>query len=412
MWDAAKYVELASDPLIYLSFGAEVRERFEYYENRNWDAGLDDGYLLQRYIAHADLHLGSNARLFTQLASNFATDRAGGPRPTDEDRLDLHQAFLDVRLALSPSAPVTVRVGRQEIDYEDARLITVREGANVRLSFDAVRAMQPIGGWRLDVFVAAPVETSPAVFDDGWEKGQRLWGAYAFGPILVDTLEVDLFYFGFDNRRATFDEGTAHEVRHSLGARVSGEPAGFDYNVELVGQFGDFGSGSIRAWMVASDLGYTLRSSSLQPRIGLQANATSGDEDLRDGDLQTFNPLFPQASYFSDASLIGPLNHIDVDPALTVSPMKAVAIQLRYDAFWRESLADGVYQTSRALITTGQGNPSRYVGGEAAIRAQWRATSHTTLVATYSHFFSGPFLRGAGLSRDLDFVACWFSYRL
>lgn len=164
-------------------------------------------------------------------------------------------------------------------------------------------------------------------------------------------------------------------------------PGAIDYNVELVYQFGSFGDGTIRAWMAASDVGYTFRAAPLRPRLGIQVNATSGDDDPLVRDLQTFNPLFPQASYFSDANLIGPLNHVDVHPALALRPTDALALLLHYDTFWRESLEDGLYRTSGALITTGQGHSSRHVESELALRVQWQPDPHA--VAAYTHFFAG-----------------------
>ena len=411
-WDHLKYIALTSDPSTYLSLGADLRERFEYFRNLDWGRGPDDGYLLHRFMVHGDVHLGARLRGFVQLTSNFATGRAGGPGPVDEDQLDLHQAFGDVQLDISRAGPLTIRAGRQEIDYESARLITTREGANVRLSFDAVRLMQRVGRWQVDAFASAPVETDPGVFDDGRVPGQLLWGGYAFGPITTDALALDAFYFGFKRRDAAFDQGSAHESRHSIGVRASGKPASFDYNVELVYQLGSFGAGAINAWMVASDTGYAFHSVALQPRFGIQVNATSGDRDPSDPDLQTFNPLFPDASYFSDARLIGPLNHVDVHPAVTLHPIDQLSVMLHYDAFWRESLADGVYRTSGVLITTGQASRARHVGSELALRVQWQSDRHTTFVASYSHFFAGPFLRDAGLSSDVDFFALWISYRL
>jgi hypothetical protein len=193
--------------------------------------------------------------------------------------------------------------------------------------------------------------------------------------------------------------------------RASGTPGAVDYNLELVYQFGSFGAGGIRAWMVASDTGYTLDSSAARPRLGIQLNATSGDKDPLDPDLQTFNPLFPQASYFTDANLIGPLNHVDVHPMVSLRLIERLAVAVHYDVFWRTRLADGLYRTSGALIVPGQGTSSRHVGSELALRAQWQLDRHATLVATYSHFFVGPFLEEAGHGRDLDFFATWLSYR-
>jgi len=61
-------------------------------------------------------------------------------------------------------------------------------------------------------------------------------------------------------------------------------------------QWGSFGRGEIRGWMVASDTGYTFPSLPLKPRLGVKANIASGDEEPADQDLQTFNHLFPKGS--------------------------------------------------------------------------------------------------------------------
>lgn len=412
LWDPLKYIRLGRHPATHLSLGADIRERFEYFRNRQWMGGLNDAYLLHRLMVHGDLHLGEHVRGFVQLTNNFAIDRVGGPGPLDEDWLDLHQAFLDVDIEIPHVGALTIRAGRQEIDYEDARLITTRDGANVRLSFDAVRLMQHVVDWRIDALLAAPVETNRGIFDDGPIPGQLLWGAYALGPIITEVLSLDIFYFGLERRDAVFDQGRAQELRHTLGVRASGEPASFDYNLELVYQLGSFGAGDINAWTAALDAGYTFRSLPLKPRLGLQLNATSGDRDPDDPNLQTFNPLFPQASYFSDANLIGPLNHIDVHPAITLQPAEGTTIMLHYDAFWRESLGDGLYNSGGVLLASGRGSRARYVGSELALRIQWQVNRHTILVASYSRFLAGPFLRDVGLGNDLDFITFWMSYRI
>jgi hypothetical protein len=164
--------------------------------------------------------------------------------------------------------------------------------------------------------------------------------------------------------------------------------------------------------MAASDVGYTIRPLPTRPRIGLQANAVSGDPDVHDADLGTFNPLFPRGSYFSEANLIGPLDLVDLHPALTVEPADGLKIKLDWDFFWRESVSDGLYQSSGALQVSGAGNPARYVGSQGAALARWQATRHAIVAATYSHFFAGRFLQFAGLGNDVDFVGAWVSYAL
>jgi hypothetical protein len=404
VWDPLKYLELDRQRPVFLTLGVDVRERYEYFRNLDWSGDRSGrvGYLIQRVMPYADLHVGGHFRGFFQLTSNLVWGR--DPRPLDRDDLDLLQAFAQLTFG-----SFSIRGGRQEIQYASSRLVSIREGPNVRLAFDGVRVMQHVGEWQIDGFGLVPVRVSPGVFDDGPEPGQRFWGVYATGPILSRLIGIDAYYLGLLRPTASFNERTARELRHTIGTRIWGEPGSFDYNLELVYQTGSFGPGTISAWMVASDTGYTIKQVPTQPRVGLQVNAVSGDNDPLDSDLQTFNPMFPRGSYFSQANLIGPLNLVDMHPALTLKPIEDLAITLDWDFFWRESLGDGLYAPSTALQVPGAGNPARYVGSQGAVLVEWRATRHLGLGATYSRLFAGPFLDAAGLGNDVDFVGLWIS---
>ena len=80
-WDIVKYVQLADG--IFASFGGEARESYERFGNQNFGLSVPspNGYLLQRYLLHADFHLGSRLRLWTELNSSFENGRVGGPEP-------------------------------------------------------------------------------------------------------------------------------------------------------------------------------------------------------------------------------------------------------------------------------------------------------------------------------------------
>jgi len=356
-------------------------------------------------MPHADLHFGRKFQAFFQLTSNLVWGR--DPRPLDRDDLDLLQAFGSLTFG-----SFTVRGGRQEIQYASSRLVSIREGPNVRLAFDGLRVIQRIREWQLAGFALVPGEVRRGVFDDRAEPGQGFWGVYATGPILAERFGLDIYYLGRFRETATFEQGTERELRHTVGVRLWGEPAGVDYNVELAYQTGTFGAGTIGAWMFASDVGYTSKALPARPRLGVQVNATSGDSTPSSDDLQTFNPLFPRGAYFSQANLLGPLNLVDLHPALSLRPSEGLEITLDWDFFWRESLEDGLYLPSTALQVSGAGNPERYVGSQGAVLVQWQATRHAALGATYSHFFAGPFLRFARLGNDVDFVGFWISYAI
>ena len=84
-----------------------------------------------------------------------------------------------MRLPVSETASLTLRVGRQELAYGSSRLISVRESPNVRQSFDGVKGIFDMGTTRIDAFAVKPVETNPGVFDDGSEPHDKFWGLYS-----------------------------------------------------------------------------------------------------------------------------------------------------------------------------------------------------------------------------------------
>jgi hypothetical protein len=395
MWDPIKYLGLNETGSWYLSFGGEGRERYEYFSNPNWGASSkDSGYLLQRYFLHADLHMGEHVRLFSQFQSSLENGRVGGARPTDKDELDVHQLFLDIKVDLDGGNSLTLRSGRQELAYGTQRIVSVREGPNVRQSFDGFRFIYRGPDVQVDAFATRPAETNRYVFDDAPDSAKAFWGTYAVFPFpLLPGANIDLYYLGLYRSRAVFDQGAARETRHSIGTRLWRTAPPLDYNFEALYQWGSFGTGDIRAWTVASDTGYTFASVPLRPRIGLRADIASGDHDPGNQDLQSFNPLFPKGAYFSEAGLIGPVNFIDVNPCIDLHPAKHVTLIFDLDFFWRESSKDGIYNNAIALVSTGRTSDASYIGSMPQVQLLWDMDRHLSLVAIYGHFFAVDFLK-------------------
>lgn len=413
IWDPVKYVPLNDAGSWYFSFGGEARERYEYFNHPNWGSGPPgSGYLLQRYFMHGDLQMGEHARLFSQFQSSLENGRTGGPRPTDKDELDVHQLFLDLKFDFGGDNSFVLRSGRQELSYGTQRLISVREGPNVRQSFDGFRVIYRGGDVQIDGFATKPAQTKRHVFDDGPDNARALWGTYAVLPLpLLPTGTIDLYYFGLYRRTASFDQGSARETRHSVGTRLWRNAAPLDYNFEFLYQWGSFGKGDIRAWTAASDTGYTFAALPLHPRIGLRADIASGDEDPANPDLQSFNPLFPKGAYFSEAGLIGPVNFIDLNPCLDLHLSDRFTMIFDWDFFWRESTRDGLYNSSLARVRSGTTSDARYIGSMPQAQLLWDIDRHLSFVAIYGHFFAGRFLKETGPGEDLDYVTTWLTYK-
>ena len=256
------------------------------------------------------------------------------------------------------------------------------------------------------------MRTKVGVFDDDPDPNQNFWGLYAITPVSwLPGGNVDLYYLGLDRQNARFDQGTADELRHSVGTRIWGRQSGWDYNLEFVYQFGSFGGGDIQAWTAASETGFTFENAPLEPRLGFKANITSGDNNPNNPDLRTFNPLFPRGAYFGEPALIGPANHIDVHPQLDLAIRRNLILTLAWDCFWRENTHDGIYGPAVNLIQTGQTSHARYVGHQAEAMLEWRLDRHFTFTADYAHFFAGDFLKQATPGKDVDYFSVWATFR-
>jgi hypothetical protein len=415
-WDPIKYFPLRkSADNWYLTIGGEAREVWEQIGNDNWgQPPIMNGYLNERYMPYFDLHYGSHVRTFIELKSGLNSFRAGGPRPIDEKKMDFQAAFLEIGTS-SEHSSIHFRVGRQELEYGSGRLIDVREGPNVRLSFDGFMVKSKINSWQVDGFAMRPDEDNPGFFDNSPNSAVKFWGIYATHPVPNKAL-LDLYYLGLDRKEAAFQRGTAQEVRHSVGARISRpiatEHSGWDFDDEALWQFGTFGSANIRAWTVATETGYRFPAVPLEPRFSVKADISSGDHPTSNT-LGTFNPLFPKGNYFGVLATTGPgpINFIDVHPHVELALPQNVSFSADWIVQWRQSLEDGVYAVPGFLIRPADGSKARFVGHRPGTEIRWQANRHLWFQADYGIFYAGSFLKETQPGRNLNYWALWTGYK-
>jgi len=415
-WDPIKYIRLRpARKDWFLSMGGEAREVWEQIGNDNWgQQPFMNAYLNERYMLYFDVHYGKHVRSFVELKSGLNSYRIGGPRPIDEKKLDFQAAFLEVG-AGDERNWIKFRAGRHELEYGSGRLIDVREGPNVRLSFDGFKVKAGVGSWQIDGFAVRPDLDKPGFFDNAPNHAVGFWGVYGVRP-LTKTITLDAYYLGLDRKTAAFNRGAGHEVRHTIGARLSrpiaeGRPS-WDFDDEALWQFGTFGSANIRAWTVASETGYRFTTAPLKPRFSAKADISSGD-DPKTNNLGTFNPLFPKGNYFGVLATAGPgpINFIDVHPRAEATLPQGVTVSVDWIFQWRESLQDGVYSVPGFLIVPAGKSNARFVGHRPGAEVRWQANRHLWFQADYGIFYAGKFVRESQSGRNLNYWALWAGYK-
>lgn len=419
--DGIKYIPFGHNEKTFVSFGGEFRGTYERLANDNWSnkpVGLNS-FGLERFLLHSDVHFGQQARVYLDLQSGLEQGRPLGPRPIDEKKLDFLNAFFDLRPSASGRAP-TLRIGKQELQLGSGRLISVREGPNVRQSFYGFRIDQPLQHWKVTGFAVRPAVDRSGYFDGAPQSTTELWGGVGSRTWKrTEPTTINAAYFGLDRKQVTYNRGSAREVRHTLSGNFVLDPpdksdrlAELHLDIEGMFQFGSFGHQGIRAWSVATETGVALPRLPLSPRVGLRADVASGD---RGGNAQlgSFNPLFPAGNYFGVLADTGPgpVNFRDLHPEIILQLPHAVTLTPDWIFWWRQQLEDGVYSISGPLIVPSGLSSARYVGNRPGIDARWQMDRHAYIDFSYGVFFAGPFLKQSGNTKNLNFLAYSFGYK-
>jgi hypothetical protein len=402
--DGLKYRALSdSDPQRYVSFGATLRERLESNDAAGFGTGSNrsDAYTIERLQLHADLHLATGLRVFTQLED----DRAWSKRSVgsaDQDRVDLRLAFVEYDTTV-PAGTLKTRIGRQDFAFDLQRFVSSRDGPNVRQSFDAVWADWETTNWRLFGFVSRPVQyVDDHAFDDRSNTDFRFDSVRIERHVLGDK-ELSAYWALFERADARYGDATGAERRQVLDARFAGAADAVDWDLEAMGQGGQVGAKTIRAWAFGARAGVTAPALPWRPRAGLQVDAASGDAQAGDGRVGTFNPLFPNGYYFALAGYTGDANLLHLKPSLTVRPAPDLSLMLAAGALWRQTTADSIYVQPNVAVPGTASHGARWTGAYGKLRADYTIDRHLACALEAVHYRAGETLRSVG-GRDSSYV--------
>jgi hypothetical protein len=395
--DDLKYIPLSSgDPNSYASLGLNLRERVESTQLAPFGIGNPhtNTYGIQRLEVHADLRPNAHWQIFVQLQDDRAFDK-DLITPVDKNPLDLEQAFAAYSSEVG-GGQLKVRVGRQQMGFDLQRFVGVRDGPNVRQSFDAVWADWERAPWRLITFWSHPVQNLPEKpFDDSSSSGLQ-YGGFRVEHNDIGPGKLSAYYSRYQAESAHYLDGGGKERRDNFDVRYQIVRGPVDWDFEGMWQTGRVGNEQIRGWAVGSVGGYTFEHARWSPRIGLQLDLASGDRRRGDGTIGSFNPLFPNAYYFTLMSTPTYVNLIHVRPSLELRPVQNLKLIARVGLQWRQTTEDAVYVIPNRPVAGTAGMPGHWTGIYEQLRAEWQINRNWAAAVEGVQYQVGDAIRRAG----------------
>lgn len=412
--DRLKFLPIQGCEPCSVSLGGEIRYYSQYWSHVALGAlpnDRNDG-TQQRLRAYADFKYGENYRAFFELGDNYEYG-AEFHIPSNYDAVDISQAFVDFSLPNVSGWKVTLRPGRFNMPLGSGILVGLREGNNVRYTYDGLRAMlKSQGGVSVDVFSLKPTEFKPGSFDDGANNAQGFDGVYVKLP--MNNWGLDFYVYKTTNDNAFFAGSSSlrgpvgSQVRRSYGVRTYGAYNGWDYDLEGVFQNGHFIDEKISAWALLANVGYTLKSQ-YPTRFGLRLNGFSGDKNPGKGRLQTFEPPFPRTAHLSDSGLYALMNVVSVAPNISVKLSPNLQVGPGLNFMWQESKQDAFYWGGNGRPLAKSQNSDSYIGSALNFQGDWSISRNLKIHFYVERLWAGGALSSFG-SSTIDYAGVYAQY--
>ena len=383
-----------------LTFSGQVRARAETTNIESYATPLKRrGYDLTTLRTRLGVAFETNQKVngFIQLqdSRNWGSEASVAANAAN---VDLHQGYADVLDLFAQ--PLDLRVGRQELQYGDQRLVSPLDWSNIGRAWDGARLRWRGSNYTVDLFETVVKEVNIA------KRNGNFWGLYASCKA-VPKHEFDAFLFGRDQRDGTFtnEHGKSGNLSdRTVGVRVKGAPGGFDYTGEADWQFGRKAGQRVRAWAMAATGGYTFEHS-LKPRVGVEYDFASGDSNPSDNKVQTFDPLYPFGHALQGyQDVFSWKNGHDFKGSVSVDPKPGWRAQADFHHFRLHHSFDAWYDaTGTAIIARSTtGGPGKDIGSELDLHVKGKFREVISLWFGYSRFFAGSYVKATTTRADRD----------
>ncbi len=395
------------------STGGQFWIRYMNEQNARLTDIVND-YTLSRVRVFGDVHYSDWMRVYGEFLWSEAFSLDLPALPTDANRGDILNLFVDVKLWDWDGHGVYARGGRQELYFGSQRLVSGLDWVNTRRTFEGFRVFRQGEEWDFDLFAVEPVPVLRSDLDRADHNVQFAGSWVTYRPKKGEA--VDFYYLYFDNNNSLLQQAIVRSPTefHTFGSRWSGDQNGYLWDFEGALQLGDRGDADLVAGMTTAGLGRHWKDAWLTPTAWVYYDFASGDASPNSGSYTTFHQLYPFGHYYLGwADLVGRQNIQDANAHLYLYPAPWVTLFAQYHHFWLNQSRDALYGPSGLPIRrdpTGQAGTN--VGDEIDLVANFHLDRYSDILLCYSHLFGGRFLEAtAGPGRAADAEAVYMSYQ-
>ncbi|MBL9114892.1 MAG: alginate export family protein [Verrucomicrobiaceae bacterium] len=398
-----------------LTFDFEEKMRFEARENNfDFNSGVDsltdDAWLLQRARLGALFKPTPWLSFYAQGqdAREFDSDRPniiGELGAEGDDTFDLLEGWVMLGQQLDGWS---FKAGRQKLSYGDQRLVGPLEWLNPSRTFDAAKLRYAGKKYSFDLFTSSVVTFEDGVFNQSdfyndSPRDQMFSGAYLATQFVPFNTTTDFYVFHLDQNAPT-----GNQSFFTLGTLWKGDPKklnGFYYNTEMALQFGEVADKDLFAFAGHWKLGYQFQDA-WKTNFGVQYNYGSGDDNPTDGDVGTFQNLFPTNHlFYGFMDTTGWINMHNPQINLSIQPTEKIKITLDYHLYWNDTSNDAWYRVNGITKVRENGaGADTFRGSEIDVTVAYKHSKNLSFLFGYSHYFAGDYLSDTGASDDADFA--------
>ena len=279
-----------------LSITGQIRHRSEY-SAKDFDADVDNPlYSFLRTRINVGVNATSDVKAFVQFQDSRVWGggnpaAARGTMDGSAPLFDVHQAYFMVSGLFDTG--FSMKIGRQEINIGNQRLVGAVGWHNVGRTFDAARFGYTLEKGSLDFFAARLIGAT------GTPLGDNLFGAVGSFPMNENNNIKALAFLDNSTNPVTggSDDGENRLQRVTTGVTLNGSASQIEYELEGYYQLGDqFEAatgelGSIGAYLASARVTFVVDEAK-GLKLGGLFTMVSGDDDPTDGDVKNFDTLF------------------------------------------------------------------------------------------------------------------------